>query len=265
MPILLEQGVDPRNSSIPRVLEVFQRQSPILSVGLLALQRVLRPHPLTIDELALPGLHVPKKVRDDLIFFVRHAAPKMRDALVRLLRVAEVLRVMRLSCGHVDDIFTSSSSFMTLTQHRLRNQHVAHGQHAQAAQLFWGVEHDGREARGHLGIQANFYPRLDLIFALDLRTVSRKFKVNFNTPSQHQQVQHFLRVHDGLAEVRHQSYQSRVPFIGNFCEGRRAARHEDLADAIFKRSQGLLVDLRIGSKSEIKPATASSDGHDSCE
>ena len=49
--------------------------------------RVLGPHSLGIDELALPGLHVSKQVRDDLVLLVRHAAPKMGDALVRLLAV----------------------------------------------------------------------------------------------------------------------------------------------------------------------------------
>jgi len=57
--------------------------------------RVLRPDPLRIDELALPGLHVSKEIGNDLVLLVGHAAPKMGDALVRLLAVAEVLREHR--------------------------------------------------------------------------------------------------------------------------------------------------------------------------
>ena len=46
---------------------------------------------------------------------------------------------------------------------------MAHGQHAQAAQLLRRVEDDGRESRRHLRVEADLDPRLDLIFALDLR------------------------------------------------------------------------------------------------
>ena len=61
---------------------------------------------------------------------------------------------------------------------------MAHGEHAQAAQFFGGVEDDGRESRRHLRVESYFNARLNFILALDLRTVSRKFKVNFNTLSQ---------------------------------------------------------------------------------
>ena len=37
----------------------------------------------------------------------------------------------------------------------LRDQDVAHGQHAQAANLLGAVEHHGREAAGHLGVEAD--------------------------------------------------------------------------------------------------------------
>ena len=74
-----------------------------------------------------------------------------------------------------------------------------------------------------------------------------------HTLTQHQQIQHLLRVHDGLAEVRHQANQSRVPLVRDLREGGRAGRHQYLSDTIFKRSQRLLVDLRIGSNSDQRP------------
>ena len=56
------------------------------------------------------------------------------------------------------------------------------------------------------------------------------------TPTPHQQIQHLLRVHDGLAEVRHQSYQRRVPLVRDLREGGRAGRHEDLPYPILEGS-----------------------------
>ena len=46
---------------------------------------------------------------------------------------------------------------------------MAHGEHAQAAQFFGGVEDDGRESRRHLRVESYFNSRLDLVLALDLR------------------------------------------------------------------------------------------------
>ena len=104
--------------------------------------RVLGPDALRIDELALPRLHVSKKIGNDLVLLVAHAASKMRHALVRLLRIAQI---------------------------RLRYQDVAHRQHAQATELLGRVKDDGREARRHLRVQSYFNSRLDLVLALDLR------------------------------------------------------------------------------------------------
>jgi hypothetical protein len=42
---------------------------------------------------------------------------------------------------------------------------VAHGQHAQAAELFGGVEDDGREAARHFGVEPDFYAGLDFVLA----------------------------------------------------------------------------------------------------
>jgi hypothetical protein len=38
MPIFLEQRVDPGNAPVPGVLQILERQPPILRVGLLALE-----------------------------------------------------------------------------------------------------------------------------------------------------------------------------------------------------------------------------------
>ena len=38
VPILLKQRVDPGNAPVPGVLQIFQRQPPVLGVGLLALE-----------------------------------------------------------------------------------------------------------------------------------------------------------------------------------------------------------------------------------
>lgn len=74
---------------------------------------------------------------------------------------------------------------------------MAHGQHAKPTQLFGGVEDDRRETARHFGVQADLDTSLDLVLAL------------------HQQVQELLGVDHSLAEVRHQTNQSRVPFVHN--------------------------------------------------
>lgn len=74
---------------------------------------------------------------------------------------------------------------------------MSHGQHAKAPQLFGSVEDYGGEAARHFGVQADLDTRLDLVLAL------------------HQQVQELLGVDHSFTEVRHQTNQSRVPFVHN--------------------------------------------------
>ncbi len=74
---------------------------------------------------------------------------------------------------------------------------MAHGQHAKATQLFGSVEDYGRETARHFGVKADLDTCLDLVLAL------------------HQQVQELLGVDHSLTEVRHQTDQSRVPFVHN--------------------------------------------------
>ena len=80
-------------------------------------------------------------------------------------------------------------------QVRLGDEHVTHRQHAETSQFLGGVENDGRESTGHLGVEADLDTGLDLVLALD------------------EQVKKFLRVYDSFAEVRHQTNQSRVPLV----------------------------------------------------
>mmetsp|Transcript_59082 Transcript_59082/g.126986 ORF Transcript_59082/g.126986 Transcript_59082/m.126986 type:complete len:443 (-) Transcript_59082:1525-2853(-) len=137
--VLLEERVDAWDTTIPSILQILQREAPVLGVCLLALQGVLRPDALAVDELSLPGLDVPVKIRDELILLMAQPAAVVGDARLGLLRVPQV---------------------------RLRDKDVAHTQHAKAAQLLRSVEDHGREARGHLGVQPDLDAGLHLVLAL---------------------------------------------------------------------------------------------------
>lgn len=83
--VLLEESVDAGNPSVPGVLQVLKCQSSVLSEGLLSLEPVLRPHTLGVDELALPWLDVAVEIGDELVLFVAHSRPEMRDLSLGLL------------------------------------------------------------------------------------------------------------------------------------------------------------------------------------
>ena len=78
-------------------------------------------------------------------------------------------------------------SLLAEAQVTLRDQDVSHGQHAEASELLWGIEHDWWESRGHLGVQTHLDPRLYLILTFD------------------EEVEHLLGVHSRLTEVGHQT------------------------------------------------------------
>mmetsp|Transcript_51851 Transcript_51851/g.121766 ORF Transcript_51851/g.121766 Transcript_51851/m.121766 type:complete len:1251 (+) Transcript_51851:175-3927(+) len=198
--VLLEQRVDARDAPVPRVLQILERQPAVLCVRLLPLQRILGPHALRVEELALPRLDVAVQVGDHLVLVVAEAGAEVRDAAVGLLREAEV---------------------------RLRDQHVAHREHAEPAELLGRVEHHRREPRGHLGVEPDLDARLDLVLALD------------------EQVEQLRGVDHRLAEVGHQADHRRVPLVGDLGEGRRARGHEDLADAVLELLLRLLVDAQV--------------------
>ena len=173
VPVLLEQRVDPRNAPVPRILQVLQRQPPVLGIRLLPLQRVLCPDALRVDEIGLPRLDVPVQIGNDLVFVVAHARAEMRDADVGLLRPPQVA---------------------------LRNQHVAHGKHSQATQFLRRVEDDRREPRRHLEVEADLDARLDLVLALD-EQVEQFLRVDDRLPEvRHQPDERRVPLVDDLGE-----------------------------------------------------------------
>lgn len=58
VPVLLEQCIYTRNTTIPRVLQILKRQSSVLGCSLLPLQPILCPHSLAVNELTLPWLNI---------------------------------------------------------------------------------------------------------------------------------------------------------------------------------------------------------------
>ena len=84
---------------------------------------------------------LPVQVGDELVLVVTHTGPEVSDAHVRLLGPAEI---------------------------RLGDEHVAHRQHAQPAQLLRGVEHHRRETTGHFRVQTDLNTGLDLVFTLEI-------------------------------------------------------------------------------------------------
>lgn len=59
--IFLEEGVDPRDSSVPRVLQVFKGQATVLCIRVLTLKSILGPDALRVNKLSLPRLNVSEK------------------------------------------------------------------------------------------------------------------------------------------------------------------------------------------------------------
>ena len=58
MSVLLKEGVNAGNATVPGVLQIFQCQTSVLSIGLLALESVLCPHTLAVNKLTLPWLDI---------------------------------------------------------------------------------------------------------------------------------------------------------------------------------------------------------------
>mmetsp|Transcript_97181 Transcript_97181/g.274888 ORF Transcript_97181/g.274888 Transcript_97181/m.274888 type:complete len:549 (-) Transcript_97181:3378-5024(-) len=150
VPVLLEEGVDARDPTVPGILQVLQGQAPVLRIRLLTLQGILGPHTLAVDELGLPRLDVPVQVRNQLVLLMAQATAVVGDACLRLLGVSQV---------------------------RLRDQDVSHAQHSEATQLLRRVEHHRRETRGHLGVQADLDAGLDLVLTLH-QQVQKRVRVN---------------------------------------------------------------------------------------
>mmetsp|Transcript_67280 Transcript_67280/g.140139 ORF Transcript_67280/g.140139 Transcript_67280/m.140139 type:complete len:747 (+) Transcript_67280:1153-3393(+) len=90
VPILLEQRVDPWNPTIPRILQILERQPSVLRVCLLPLQRILRPHTLRVEKLALPRLDVAVEVGNHLVLVMAQPTAEVSNTSVGLLAEAEV-------------------------------------------------------------------------------------------------------------------------------------------------------------------------------
>ena len=58
MSVLLEEGIDAGDATVPRVLQVFQCQAAVLRIGLLTLESVFCPHTLAVNKLTLPRLDI---------------------------------------------------------------------------------------------------------------------------------------------------------------------------------------------------------------
>jgi hypothetical protein len=88
--VLLEEGVDSWDTSVPGVLQIVEGESTILCCGFLTLECVLSPDTLRVEELRLPGLDVAVKVRDKLILLVTHACAEMSDTRICLLAKSQI-------------------------------------------------------------------------------------------------------------------------------------------------------------------------------
>lgn len=82
--ILLEQGVDSRNTVIPTILQVIKCETSILSLCFGTFQCILGPNPLGVLELTLPGVDVAVQIGYQLILLMTHTGSVMGDAGIGL-------------------------------------------------------------------------------------------------------------------------------------------------------------------------------------
>lgn len=177
---------------------------PVLGNGFLSLKSIFSPDSLRINELTLPWLDVAIQIGNQLILLVTHARTEMSDAYVclfgppgnaqKLFLVTQIL-TLDVNAGVPD--WNKYSIVQNIPQVRLWDEHVTHRKHAQTSQLFRGVENHRRETARHFGVQSNLDTGLDLVFTFD------------------QKVQQLLSVNHSFTEIRHQTNQSRVPFVHN--------------------------------------------------
>ena len=83
--VLLEESVNSRNTSVPGIFKVGESKAPVLGHCFFSLEGVLCPDTLRVYEFTLPRLNIPVKVRDELIFLMRHTCTEMADTSVSLL------------------------------------------------------------------------------------------------------------------------------------------------------------------------------------
>mmetsp|Transcript_13888 Transcript_13888/g.19295 ORF Transcript_13888/g.19295 Transcript_13888/m.19295 type:complete len:371 (-) Transcript_13888:1044-2156(-) len=140
MSILLEESVDTRNTTVPRVFQVFQGKSSVLSGGFLSLKCVLSPDTLRVNKFLLPRQDVSVQVRNKVILFMAQTTSEVSWANIGLLGIAEV---------------------------RLRDENMSHREHSKTSQLLWSVKDHRRESARHLRVETNLDTGLDLVFTLD--------------------------------------------------------------------------------------------------
>mmetsp|Transcript_17531 Transcript_17531/g.36309 ORF Transcript_17531/g.36309 Transcript_17531/m.36309 type:complete len:330 (+) Transcript_17531:2994-3983(+) len=131
------------------------------------------------------------------------------------------------------EVGDSGVRLLAVTQITLRNEHVAHGEHAEASELLGAVEDDRRETTWHLGVKPDLDPSLNLVLAL------------------HEEVEDLLGVDNGLPVVGHEPDESGVPFVGDLREGRGARAHEDLPDPVLEGGNTEVIHPQVGLGSQL--------------
>lgn len=131
--------------------------------------------------------------------------------------------------SEIEFIFTRSEmrdprvGLLGPAQVRLWNQHVTHGQHAQATQLLGRIKHHRWETGGHLGVESNLNTCLDLVLAL------------------YQQIQQLLGIDYSLSVIRHQTNESGIPLVHDLSKGGGSRGHQDLTHSVVVPTQRLIV------------------------
>lgn len=75
--VLLEQCVDARNATVPTIVQVLQRKSPVLCIGLLSLKRIFGPHALRVHKFRFPWLY-------KRLLFIIKAIIKIGDIITKI-------------------------------------------------------------------------------------------------------------------------------------------------------------------------------------
>ena len=90
MTVFLEKCIYTRDTAVPTVFQIFQRQSSILNISFLAFHRIFSPDPLGVHKLGFPRLDVTVQIRDGLVFIMRHTGPEMCDSGLSLLGPSQI-------------------------------------------------------------------------------------------------------------------------------------------------------------------------------
>jgi hypothetical protein len=83
--ILLEEGVDTWETTVPTVLKILKGETTVLLLSFETLLRVLGPDTLRVDKLSLPRDDVSENVGNQSLFVVRHTSTVVGDTSICLL------------------------------------------------------------------------------------------------------------------------------------------------------------------------------------